>query len=335
MINEICICGGGPSGLAAAIALRQAGYSTSLYDTAVPPIDKACGEGLLPDGITALEELGVHLPADAGMPFEGIRFHNAGRVAQARFRGSPGIGIRRTVLHSCLVKRATELGVCMHWGSGAIKRPGAYDLLVGADGVRSAVRRDSGLDCAPGASRFGFRQHFQASPFSSFVDVFWRGRAQIYVTPLAANEIGVSVISADPHYRLNRALRDFPEVQERLHGAKTLSSERGSLSTMRRLRCIHKENVVLIGDASGSVDAITGEGMCLSFRQALALAKALQRGNLAEYGRAHDRITKRARLMARVLLTLGDHNLIRRPAIAGLSHLPALFSSLLSFHVGS
>ena len=63
---------------------------------------------------------------------------------------------------------------------------------------------------------------------------------------------------------------------------------------------------MLAGDASGSVDAITGEGLGLSFRQALALADALEAGELQGYQTAQNRLGRRPRVMARLLLLL-DH----------------------------
>ena len=48
---DALIAGGGPAGLAAAIALRQKGLDVLVADALWPPIDKACGEGLMPDAL--------------------------------------------------------------------------------------------------------------------------------------------------------------------------------------------------------------------------------------------------------------------------------------------
>jgi len=45
-MNDICIVDRGPAGLATALALRQRGFTVTVVDCAVPPIDNACGEGL-------------------------------------------------------------------------------------------------------------------------------------------------------------------------------------------------------------------------------------------------------------------------------------------------
>jgi len=57
--TDVFVIGGGPAGLAAAIAARRAGFDVVVADRSQPPIDKACGEGLMPDGLSALQRLGV------------------------------------------------------------------------------------------------------------------------------------------------------------------------------------------------------------------------------------------------------------------------------------
>ena len=72
--TNVLIVGGGPAGLVAAIAARRKGFAVTVIDGAQPPIDKGCGEGLMPDAVSALARLGVALPIDRAMPFKGIRF---------------------------------------------------------------------------------------------------------------------------------------------------------------------------------------------------------------------------------------------------------------------
>ncbi|MGH9710929.1 MAG: FAD-dependent oxidoreductase, partial [Candidatus Acidiferrales bacterium] len=83
--TDVFVVGGGPAGLAVAIAARQKGFRVSIADSATPPVDKACGEGLMPDGLAVLRELGVTIGPGQGFPFRGIRFVEGNLRAQADF----------------------------------------------------------------------------------------------------------------------------------------------------------------------------------------------------------------------------------------------------------
>ena len=96
-----------------------------------------------------------------------------------------------------------------------------------------------------------------------------------------------------------------------------------------------KGNVALVGDASGSVDAITGDGLSLAFEQAEALAKALRAGDLAPYEAAHRRIQRAPSLMAAALLAMDRYPLLNRLVMRGLSAKPAIFTQILNFHTAN
>jgi menaquinone-9 beta-reductase len=83
--TDVFVIGGGPAGLAAAIAARQQGFHVVVADGAKPPIDKACGEALMPDAIAALEKLGVALSSADAFPVRGVRFLSSGLSAEAVF----------------------------------------------------------------------------------------------------------------------------------------------------------------------------------------------------------------------------------------------------------
>src|SRR5712675_508650 len=150
--TDVFVIGGGPAGLAAAIAARQRGFQVVVADGAGPfAIDKACGEGLMPDSVAALRVLGIEVPERGNYPFHGIRFAGANASVEARFGEGCGLGVRRTRLHELMVKRALEAGVSIYWNApvSAIL-PGGVNLqdqtvacrwIAGADGATSAVRR--------------------------------------------------------------------------------------------------------------------------------------------------------------------------------------------------
>jgi flavin-dependent dehydrogenase len=166
------------------------------------------------------------------------------------------------------------------------------------------------------------------------MEIHWSNRAQAYVTPLGNDEVCVALISRDPRMRLADAWREFPALASYLRHAEPSSAERGAVTVTRRLRQVYRRNVALIGDASGSVDAITGEGLCLSFRQALALAEALSKGNLLSYQRVHRQLATRPHIMGRLLLMLDQYPALRKRAMKILAEDPALFARLLAAHLG-
>jgi menaquinone-9 beta-reductase len=335
--TDVLVVGGGPAGLAAAITARLRGFDVVVADAARPPIDKACGEGLMPDSIAALGRLSIAIGPEHGFPIRGIRFLGDDASTEASFPSGTGFGMRRTRLHQLLTDRAAELGVTMQWGATVsdIASGASCRWIVGADGQHSRVRRAAGLDSARRESmRFGFRRHYQIAPWTDYIEVHWGPGFQLYVTPVAPDEVCIALLCREQHLRLDDALPHFEQLRRRLDGIACSTTERGGITRSRRLRRVYNGRTVLIGDASGSVDAITGEGLCLSFRQAIALADAMRSEDLAAYQAEHRRILRRPMLMGDLMLSLDRCSWLRRPALRALAWEPAIFAKLLAVHVG-
>jgi 2-polyprenyl-6-methoxyphenol hydroxylase-like FAD-dependent oxidoreductase len=143
------------------------------------------------------------------------------------------------------------------------------------------------------------------------------------------------MLSSDPRLRYPAALRLFPELSARLEGAIAASNVRGAVTASRRLDRVASGNLALIGDASGSVDSVTGLGLCMSFQQAVALGEALAIEDLSFYETQHHRFAKRPRVMESVMLAMDQRDKLRRRAIRALEAEPAHFSSLLAVHTGT
>ena len=362
--TDALIVGGGPAGLTAALALRRCGMDVTVADALHPPIDKACGEGLMPDALVELRQLGVELSPDDGGVFRGIRFvshadQTAGieAAAEARFPRRNGwqdaLGVKRPLLHQRLAQAAHQAGVRLRWNTpvqllpqGSVLLAGQacrYGLLVGADGQSSRVRRWAGLESGQELSRrFGFRQHYRVEPWSDVVEVHWGQSGQAYVTPVGRDEVCVATVTHTPHSRVDALLDEIPWLRQKLTPGRELlrtDRERGALTTTRRLRRVAADRVALIGDASGSADAITGEGMAMAFRQALLLAESLatlpQPEALARYNRLHPTILRLPQRMAQVMLMMDRWPSLRRRAIHALETEPQLFARLLGVHVGA
>jgi len=343
--TDVFVVGGGPAGLATAIAARQHGLRVMVADSAQPPIDKACGEGLMPDSLEVLGRLGVSLEQCETGSFQGITFIGHGASVAAEFPQGRGLGIRRVLLHELMVEQAQWCGVEMLWGAhvSAIRedavlvdgRAISCRWIVGADGQSSHVRDWAGLSAGSGrAQRIGLRQHFQVRPWSDYVEIHWGRHGQAYVTPVGNNEVCVALISRPKFSSFREGLREFPELAGRLQDAGSTTRARGSLSISRTLKRVCHGNVALVGEASGSVDAITGEGMALAFRQALALAPALANGDLSSYAAAHSKINSLPEFMSRSMLLMDRSHWLRRRSLRALSREPGLFARMLAVHVG-
>jgi flavin-dependent dehydrogenase len=343
---EVLVAGGGPSGLAAAIAARQAGFDVAVVDCAQPPIDKACGEGIMPDGLTALAALGIRVDARDAAPLRGIRFVNGLQEIGASFLRGVGYGIRRTVLHQWMVDRAAECGVLLHWGrritglspKGLLVegRVVSCRWLVGADGQNSQLRKLAGLDPAgPQRYRYGFRRHYRIPSWSDFVEVHWSDRGQMYVTPVAEDQVCVALITRHSGLRFDEALPQFPKLAARLEHATILGSTIGAITASQTLREVHTGSIALVGEAAGSVDAITGEGLSIAFQQAIALADALRASDLTPYGRTHSRITRLPRRMAALMLLMDSRRGLRERAFRALATEPGFFGRMLAMHTGT
>jgi flavin-dependent dehydrogenase len=348
--QHIVILGGGPAGLAAAIALRQRGMNCLVIEARHPVIDKGCGEGLMPDALAALRELGIEITVSDGHPFQGIRFVNPAHHVDARFPNGIGIGVRRTKLHQRMIDRAQSLGVDVLWETRVIlpdrhQQPNTIEVngrkisfkwLIGADGQASSLRKWAGLDRASKASlRFGFRRHYNVEPWSEYVEVHWGTPGQVYVTPVSAEAVCVAFITRELGIARKDLLDFFPAVARRLKGAPTISLERGAVSATRRLRRVAQGRIALIGDASGSADAVTGEGLAVSFRQAIALAEAAQNNDLQHYVKRHKEIGRLPHAMGELMLTMDRRPAMERRAMAALSARPQFFDELLAVHVGA
>lgn len=333
---DVLVVGGGPVGLAAAIEARRRDLSVAVVEPRDGPVDKACGEGLMPSAVRALTSLGVEV---AGRPFVGIRYLDGSHQVEARFRAGPGLGVRRTSLHAALAARAENLGVervrtqvreVFQDADGVTAGGRSARWLVAADGLHSVVRRELGVQqVASGPARFGLRRHFAATPWTDHVEVYWSRHAEAYVTPVGADLVGVAVL-ARAGIGYDEALAGLGALQARLRGADPVTELRGAGPLRQRAAAVRKGRVLLVGDAAGYVDALTGEGLATGFASARAAVRSIAAGRPEQYSPAWAGATRRSRLLTGGVLMLAIHPRPRALVVPVAARVPRGFACLVN-----
>ncbi|MFL5801367.1 MAG: NAD(P)/FAD-dependent oxidoreductase [Roseiflexaceae bacterium] len=367
---DVLIAGGGIAGSALAVLLGRAGLAVELFERGVFPKEKPCGEGLMPAGVGVLERHGL---ADVvgGAPFHGVRYYAGALVAEGRFPAVAGLpatgrGQRRCRLDYALFAAAAatpgvtaamaarvEAPICAGGrvvGLVVEGEPRRAPLVVAADGLRSPLRRQLGLDGPPPRRRrAGLRTHYRLAPGQAqppWVEVFLGRGYEIYVTPLPEGEILVaglaeqSAITSGAAAAMRCWIAGQPLLRARLEGAEQLTTIMGMAPLASRARAGVAPGAVLLGDAAGFLDPITGGGMAQALLSAELLAgyvaRELGRDDawLWEFERARRALLRDYRILTHMVLGLAAHPWLARGMLGLLRAAPTLFSHLLGVSGG-
>lgn len=340
--TDLVVVGGGPVGLVTAADAALRGLRVVVVNARDGDGDKACGEGLMPSALLRLRALGVDPP---GRDFRGIRYVSGAHAAESRFPGSGGRGVRRTALVASLRERLVDLGVPSvrarvqtlqqdHRGVTVAGVHARYCAV--ADGLHSPLRRSLGLVARPSRvqrladrrwpTRYGLRRHVAVAPWTDLVEVHWAGDCEAYVTPVGDHEVGVAVLCAGgaPY---EAWLTRFPTLQERFANATATSTVRGA----GPLRQVATQRVagraMLVGDAAGYVDALTGEGLAVGFAAAARLLDAVVADRPEDYEAGWREVTRRPRVVTEALLAATRSRTVRRHLVPAAARMPTLFDA--------
>ena len=349
-VLDVLVVGAGPVGLATAIEAALAGLQVAIVDPRPDPVDKACGEGLMPAAVAALARLGVDPP---GMDVHGISYIAGSHRARAPFPAGPGRGVRRTALHAALVARAEQTGVrrvlarvrdvsedatgVQAHGQGWSHRA---RWLVAADGLHSPLRRRLGLSRSsrgqalrrlglPRPARYGLRRHYSIAPWTDLVEVHWGREAECYLTPVAPDLVGVALLGP-PGPSYGERLAGFPEVEARLAHAVPAGPVLGAGPLRQPVAARRSGRVLLVGDAAGYVDALTGEGIAVGLSCARALVDCLVRGAPEDYDAAWRAASRRYRVLTEGLLAATGVAPVRRALVPSCARLPRAFQAVVT-----
>lgn len=331
-MSSVLVVGGGPVGLASAIEAQLAGFDVTVLEPRDGPIDKACGEGLMPGALPLLARLGV---SPRGFALRGVSYRSSTTQVDHLFDGGHGLGVRRTTLSSALHDRAVSLGVI--FSSDRVESISqdshsvtagdhTADWMLAADGLHSTVARllDLQLPAPRARRRYGLRQHYRLEPWSDLIEVHFNRFGELYVTPTADGMVGVALL-ARRGTDFGAALAASPSLQARVAAAPVASELRGAGPFRQRTRQRTAGRVLLVGDASGYVDAITGEGLRLGFDQARVAVSALVAGSPNAYERDWLRVTRDFRVLTSGL-ALAASSPLHGAIVPLASRLPRVFA---------
>lgn len=379
-VADVVVVGGGVAGAAIARLLGEAGHSVIVLDKARFPRDKPCGEGIMPTGVRLLDRWGLwkRIPPAQSHPISEVRFEVDGASVQGRFPDvgdgyRTGLGVRRLVLDEVLLRHAgSHPNVVVREGERAtdirsndgreveiVTDAGRYrgQLVVGADGIRSLVRRRLGMPLVRGRrQRFGVRAHFQLPAgrlLDDYVCVRLDRGTQYFTTPVGEHELQVSLLVEKSGMRsyagqldqaFVEALSCHPQLDRLLADAERISPVLAcgpfDVRPLRRAA----DRAVLVGDAGGYLDPITGEGISLALQGAVWAAEviddAVRSGDvsarrLLAYDSRFTRAVRQHRWLTRTLLTISRHPRLAKRVFAKLSRCSDVYTKLLGVNCGA
>jgi flavin-dependent dehydrogenase len=310
--TDIAIVGGGPSGAAVAARLAASGREVLVLERRASPTWRACGVYTSPMTRHALQELGVR-PVEIARLSRPIGELRVETMSGASCRlghevAGPATGVDRPALERTLLAHARAAGALVQ-ESSTVRRitPGGVDanlevsgpegpfvvrarVVVGADGPRSLVCRSFAAEARGLPLRragLTLQRHDPAAapvgvPMAARL-VFGRGW-YLGVTPVPRGRVNLGLVvtpdrlGRDPATLIEEAIRRLPPgLGDGWREAAVTDGVRVAYPLAHRVARYAGPGFLLVGDAAGFIDPVTGEGLHRAFRSAeLAAAAVLE-----------------------------------------------------------
>ncbi len=349
MDTDVIVVGAGPAGSATALLLAQRGYRVSIVDRARFPRPKPCGEYVNPDAVARLDALGVgSAVAAAGTTLSGVHIAGPdGHAIWAPFPAGRALLVSRMHLDHTLLSASARAGAQVIEefrvdgitpGSGPAVRGRhqgravrlAARVVIGADGLRSVVARQAGPLEAAANAHYTIGAHFEipeapvpglglhlGQGWFAGAAVYGNGTGNIVV---AVGRSAFREARGNVEALFSAACDQLPALRALVRRARRVTAfvSVGPLGYTRR-RAVDR-GPLLVGDAAGTINPMTGEGIAMALRSAemaaAAVDQALRQGTgsqeaLARYERARLAAFKERWMVSRVLQWI-----LRRPTLA-------------------
>jgi flavin-dependent dehydrogenase len=341
---DAVVVGGSVAGATTARLLGLRGLRVALLDKAKFPRPKPCGEGLLPHGVAALRDMGLDIP---GVRVKGLRYVSpSGERAEADFPDGTGYVVRRSRLDHYLFEEAARTPNVEAFPETPYD-PGRWSArwVVGADGLHSRFHRTPGFTARPPEPRrVGLSTHVRGLRVDpDRVEVILHERGEVYLAPSEEGEALVACL-----YRKDN-LPEGPSNEERvrltLQSLRALKDRIGDLTFTTpclaaaplglRVNSVVSGRTLLVGDAAGAPDPVTGEGMSLAILSARAAAQAIAEDRPDRYAQERPRLAAASDWLSHWLLRAARFPRVADRVVASLAERPELFRKLLEMAVGT
>ena len=376
---DVIVVGASVAGSTTAALLAQQGFHVLLVEKATFPREKVCGEGLMPAGADILQQLGIlsELQGEGAQAFSGISFHlPRERCLALDFREvsktAQGWVVPRLILDTRLARFAAQQPRVqlrqgfrvLSAGTGAkqVEVTGLYQgtlqthtarLLIGADGIRSRfhngflIRRQKRR-----ARRFALRTLYdQLEDTQGVVEVHCCEAGEAYVAPMGNGSARITLLLfGSVHHWRGAELSDlyfeqlslFPRLFERVKNPHPQGPVESTGPVSLQVSHCHGQRLLLVGDAAGAVDPVTGQGMTVALKDAQLACRVVKERlgedrlceqDLSEYTRLRDSYFLPCFTLAQMLLAAVQHPFLGGQTIRALSRHPALRRKVLTMAI--